>query len=210
MSDGSLSGDGADGPYFFLSYRHIGHIGMETPDRYVVEFYHDLCSHIMQLTDHPDGVAVGFMDREIRGGNRWNDDIMRALATCRVFVPLYQPKYFKSDFCGKEWDAFSRREELHRSRSYSPFTAILPVLWAPVDLQRIPKVASELQVRHPPPSKDAMKDCLYWLAVMKDFHNGYISATLEIAAAIVDIATSTRLEPCEPTVFVDLRNVFDE
>ncbi|MET8140678.1 TIR-like protein FxsC [Sphaerisporangium sp. NPDC005288] len=206
MADGSFSGDGLGGPFFFLSYRHIGPTDSGEQDGHVVEFYRDLCRHIMQLTDHPDGVPAGFIDRTILGGNRWNADIMHALATCKVFVPLYQPKYFTSEFCGKEWDAFARRVELHRNERYYPFTAILPVLWAPVDMNHLPKVASELQVRHPEPGGD----CLYRLAIMKDFHKGYVSATFEIATAIVDVATSTRLAPCDPAVFTNLRNVFDE
>jgi TIR domain len=208
MGEGALSDDGAAGPYFFLSYRQIDHVGKEPPNRFVVDFYHDLCGHFMQLTDHPNGVPVGFMDHDIPAGTRWSDDIMYALARCRVFVPLYQPKFFRSPWCGMEWDAFTRRER-RASRRHSPFTAIFPVLWAPVDPQAIPKIASELQI-HDAIGDDYRREGLYRLAVMKDFHNGYMRATLEIATAIIKVATTTRLEPCEPDLFTDLRNVFDE
>jgi len=211
MSDGSFSGDGVDAPYFFLSYCHIEPVrAQEDPDHYVLEFFQDLCGHIMQLTDQPGGVHAGFMDRQMRPGARWNADIKRALATCRVFIPLYQPKYFRSEFCGMEWDAFSRREELHKAKRYSPHSAIMPVLWTPVDFERIPKVAAELQASHTALGEDYKREGLYSLAVRKNFHNGYISATLELATAIVDIARSTRLQPCDVAEFSNLRNVFNE
>ena len=55
-----------------------------------------------------------------------------ALATCRVFVPLYSQRYFKSEHCGKEWFAFDRRRLNHQAGNARPVEAIVPVLWIPV------------------------------------------------------------------------------
>ena len=35
--------------------------------------------------------------------------LARALATCRVFVPLYSKRYFADEHCGREWFYFARR-----------------------------------------------------------------------------------------------------
>ena len=108
---------GADGPgeepapYFFLSYAHTpkNHPKDKDPNVWVERFYRDLCAHVMQLTSLPAGVPAGFLDQQMQPGEGWQERLSQALASCRVFVPLYSPRYFHSEQCGKEWYAFSQR-----------------------------------------------------------------------------------------------------
>ena len=85
----------------------------QDPDLWIAQLYDALCDHISQLTDLPPGTKPGFMDRELRQGQEWPWRLSNALATCRVFVPLYSKRYFKSEHCGREWFAFHRRAINH-------------------------------------------------------------------------------------------------
>ncbi|NEE46574.1 TIR domain-containing protein, partial [Streptomyces sp. SID8455] len=78
---------------------------------------------VMAMTDLPAGASAGFMDREIRSGEGWSERLGETLATCRVFVPLFSPRYFASEMCGKEWHAFEQRAIHHRARSNQPAEA---------------------------------------------------------------------------------------
>ena len=49
------------------------------------------------------------MDRTMRGGIRWSDELLHALGTCQVLVALVSASYLSSDWCGMEWHAFSMR-----------------------------------------------------------------------------------------------------
>ena len=88
---------GRSGPYFFLSYPHTPKFvdrDEEDPDTWAAKLYKDLCGHLFQLSSLPLADRIGFMDRELRPGHEWPLEMARALATCRVFVPLYSPRYF--------------------------------------------------------------------------------------------------------------------
>ncbi|MFK8908249.1 TIR-like protein FxsC, partial [Streptomyces sp. YS-3] len=135
MPHGAARGGGHEPrPYFFLSYAHTPKNDPrdKDPDLWVRRFFRDLSAHVMQLTALPAGVPAGFMDQHVRPGEDWQEQITEALALCRVFVPLYSPRYFLSEQCGREWFAFAGREALHQSRSehHAP-PAIVPALWLP-------------------------------------------------------------------------------
>ena len=72
------------------------------------------------MADLPPAQKAGFMDRELRQGHEWPERLSNALATCRVFVPLYSRRYFKSEHCGKEWFAFNRRRLNHKAKNAQP------------------------------------------------------------------------------------------
>ncbi|MBC3842855.1 hypothetical protein GXW82_29795 [Streptacidiphilus sp. 4-A2] len=50
------------------------------------------------------------MDRGMHLGEGWVGRLSDALASCRVFVPLYSPRYFRSEPCGQEWRGFASRQ----------------------------------------------------------------------------------------------------
>ncbi|MFE4973441.1 TIR-like protein FxsC [Kitasatospora sp. NPDC056651] len=181
-------------PYFFLSYAHTpkaGARGASDPNHWVRQLYRDLCEAVLQLTTVPDGVAVGFMDESMHQGELWAERLSGELATCRVFVPLYSPRYFNSVPCGQEWHAFTRRPVYPANLDYERTSGIVPVLWAPMSRYRLPDVASELQFNHTSFGPEYATEGLYALMKLSYFRAAYELAVHRLAARIVQVAEET-------------------
>ncbi|SPF01809.1 TIR-like protein FxsC [Streptomyces sp. MA5143a] len=119
-------------PYFFLSYAHTPSHDSSggDPSVWVKKLYDGLCEHIRGLTDLPRGAKVGFLDEKVSAGTKWTDELSMNLARCKVFVPLYSPRYFMSRQCGREWWAFSRRQVTQRAHGGpARENTIIPALW---------------------------------------------------------------------------------
>ncbi|WKV75806.1 TIR-like protein FxsC [Streptomyces sp. PCS3-D2] len=183
-------------PYFFLSYAHTPRFGTggPDPDMWVERLFRDLCGHVMALTDLPAGAPVGFMDREIRTGEGWSERLGAALAACRVFVPLFSPRYFASETCGREWHAFAQRMIHHQARSNAPAGAIVPALWVPVPSEQLPSPAAALQFTHRSFGERYATEGLYGLIKLR-FAEEYERSIYELAKRIVHVAESTSLDP---------------
>ncbi|MET7311629.1 TIR-like protein FxsC [Streptomyces sp. NPDC005571] len=186
-------------PYFFLSYAHTpGYGGGTEPDMWVERLFQDLCGHVMAMVDLPAGTPVGFMDREIRDGEGWSERLADQLASCRVFVPLFSPRYFASKMCGQEWYAFEQRAIHHRARSNQPAEAIVPALWVPVPPDQLPDPAERLQFNHRYFGDRYASDGLYGLIKLRVFAEEYERAVYELAKRIVSVADTVRLDPGRP------------
>ncbi|MFD9541984.1 TIR-like protein FxsC [Streptomyces sp. NPDC060022] len=186
-------------PYFFLSYAHTpGHVGETAPDRWVERFFQDLCDHVMALTDLPVGTPVGFMDRQIQSGEIWSERLSEMLANCRVFVPLFSPRYFASVWCGKEWYGFEQRAIHHRARSNQPAEAVVPAIWVPVPPSQLPVAAERLQFNHRSFGDSYISDGLYGLIQLKGYAEEYERAVYELAKRIVSVADTVQLAPGTP------------
>jgi FxsC-like protein len=187
-------------PYFFLSYAHTprqeGDPG--DPDIWVGQLFRDLCSHILQLTNLPPGVPPGFMDRELRSGADWPARVAHALATCRVFVPLYSLRYFDSEQCGKEWFAFSRRALNHAARGAGGSEAIIPALWVPVMPAYLPEAAKSIQFDHRELGDRYSTHGFYGIIKLSRYSSDYEEAVYELARRIVDVAQNTHIDPEHP------------
>ncbi|MEU9607260.1 TIR-like protein FxsC [Streptomyces sp. NPDC048057] len=192
-------------PYFFLSYAHTPRYGAagRDPDMWVERLFRDLCSHVMAMTDLPAGAPAGFMDREIRSGEGWSERLGEVLANCRVFVPLFSPRYFASEMCGKEWYAFAQRAIYHQAKSNRPAEAIVPALWVPIPPEQLPGPAERLQFNHRAFGDRYVTDGLYGLIKLRIFAEEYDTAVYELAKRIVSVADATRLSPGSP---VDYRH----
>ncbi|MEV7416310.1 TIR-like protein FxsC [Streptomyces sp. NPDC089919] len=179
-----------DRPYFFLSYAHTPRFGPTgaDPDMWVERLFRDLCEHVMALTDLPEGEPAGFMDREIRSGEGWSERLSSVLANCRVFVPLYSPRYFASETCGREWFAFAQRSIRHEARTGRAAQAMVPALWVPVPDRNLPLVARRLQ--HDPARFGARyaSEGLHGLMKLRVFAQDYERAVYELAKSIVSTA----------------------
>ncbi|MGW1764756.1 TIR-like protein FxsC [Streptomyces sp. NPDC002073] len=193
-------------PYFFLSYAHTPRYGAggPDPDMWVERLFRDLCGHVMALTDLPAGAPAGFMDREIRSGEGWSERLGSALASCLVFVPLFSPRYFASEMCGKEWYAFAQRAIHHGALSNQPTEAIVPALWVPVPPAQLPGPAERLQFNHNTFGDRYVTDGLYGLIKLRSYAEQYERAVYELAKRIVRVAESVRLQAGRP---VDYRMV---
>jgi FxsC-like protein len=171
---------------------------------WVGQLYKDLCAHVLALTDLGADSTVGFMDRDIRSGEGWSERLADSLATCRVFVPLFSPRYFGSAMCGKEWYAFSQRAIQQHARSNRAADAIVPALWVPVQPKRLPKAAERLQFNHMALGASYATEGLYGLIKLSMFRSDYELAVYELAKRIVKVAESGGIDPSAP---VDYRRI---
>jgi hypothetical protein len=115
--------------YFFLSYAH----GDQIDDDRVARFFADLSTEIRAFTGDDRDEVVGFHDfGNLRAGQTWPKELIDALCEAGTFVAFWSPRYFKSQFCGKEWTIFAERvDRLHQQTGIRP-PSIIPVLWVPV------------------------------------------------------------------------------
>ena len=127
-------------PLFFLSYARGG----RAP--HVADFFNDLSDDVAQLVGRPAGSDPGFMDRSMHSGALWLGELLHAVGTCQVFIALLCDPYVASEWCSKEWDAFSRRPVRSRDTDQvTNRTGIVPVLWAPMPERPPPRVISSVQ-----------------------------------------------------------------
>ncbi|MER5730740.1 TIR-like protein FxsC [Streptomyces sp. NPDC002138] len=198
---GSRSTRGLDHnrPYFFLSYAHTPRFGSEGPhaDLWVERFFRDLGSEVMAMTDLREGAVAGFMDRQMHPGENWSDQLSEVLATCRVFVPLYSPRYFASETCGREWYAFAQRSIYQRARSSEPVNAIVPAVWVPVPPGLMPPVARQLQFNSSSFGESYTEHGLYGLMKIRSYAEEYERVVYQLARRIVTVGETSRVGPAE-------------
>ncbi|MFI7414955.1 SAV_2336 N-terminal domain-related protein [Streptomyces sp. NPDC049627] len=137
----------------------------------------------------------------------WQESMSRALAHAHVFVPLYSAGYFRSEVCGREWDAFSRGRQLRGERP-----AIVPVLWEPTTSVRLPPVARNISPRTWFVEESAYADVglsRLWEGSFREYRR----VVQQIARTIVEVARDTRLRSRDPRLFHEMRdewrNVFE-
>jgi FxsC-like protein len=191
-------------PYFFLGYAH-------TPEQaWVRKLFDDLCVEIQERTDLPLGSRIGFLDDlGIPIGGNWPEEVQQALATCRVFVPLYSPRYFSREECGREWYCFAQRILDHRARNPGGGAAIVPALWTPVAHAALPDVARQVQANHHLFGADYAEEGLYTLIKNRRYEDAYTTAVQELAKQIIRSAEECRLSPIHPADFGRIRNAFE-
>lgn len=190
-------GAGAAGPYFFLSYAHTPSDGVDDsdPNLWVRRLYRDLCGHITNMTT-VSGDRAGFMDGSMRTGQDWPTSLAESLAACRVFVPLYSPRYFISPWCGKEWAVFSRRQALYQGEKRSGMpSAVVPALWSPVRDNQLPQQVRSVQYAHPELGQRYQMFGLYGLVKVRSFRADYERAVLHLARRIVEVGETVMVEP---------------
>jgi len=192
-------------PYFFLAYAH-------TPESsWVSKLFKDLSAEILERTTLPTAAQVGFMDDSaIQLGREWREEVGVALANCRVFVPLYSPRYFTREECGREWHAFAQRVLSHRARVSGNPSAIVPALWTPVDLEDMPEAARRIQMNHRSLGAEYAREGLYTLIKNSFYEQSYVTAVQELAKHIISAAESSQLRSCRVSDFGTLHNAFHQ
>jgi FxsC-like protein len=194
-------------PHFFLSYARSRYRPEGSdPDRWVAKLFNDLCLDVGQATGMP---VPGFMDRQIPVGTSWPDHLADALANCRVFVALFSPAYFTSEYCGKEWAAFLERAERQFSRQERPF-AIIPAMWVPMDTGELPSALYSMQNVPPgfPPAYAA--EGLYGIMKLGRYREQYKETVFRLANIIKDRAAECALQAGPVADLDSLRNPFAE
>ncbi|MFL6333966.1 MAG: TIR-like protein FxsC [Pyrinomonadaceae bacterium] len=116
--------------WFFLSYASRDAKGNPWLD----EFFDRLALAVGRaaaLPSHVEQKEIGFYDKEgLEPGDEWPGAIAEALQSSRVLVCLFSKSYFKSVFCGKEFEVFRSRVAAYAPPPGSPRPRlIIPVLW---------------------------------------------------------------------------------
>lgn len=191
-------------PFFFLAYAR-------TPEKpWVQRLFRELSREVYERTTFPDSDSVGFMDiTGISPGQDWRDEIYWALATCKVFVPLYSPRYFASVECGREWHAFAQRTLDHHARNPMVQSAIVPALWAPINLSGLPEVAQRIQIDHADLGDEYAREGFYTLIKNKLYHEQCVTAVQRLAQHIIRAAYASRLQPCRVSDLSRPENAFE-
>ncbi|GGN48137.1 hypothetical protein GCM10011579_000500 [Streptomyces albiflavescens] len=197
-------------PYFFLSYAHTPAWGPGggDPDHWVHVLFKDLCDHIMALTDLPAGAPAGFMDREMRSGDGWPEKLSENLATCRVFVPLFSPRYFTSESCGREWFAFNERILRARAAGSGAVSAIVPALWTHVDYAQLPDSMRHIHLDHAAFGDRYAANGIYGLIKLNRLRDEYEETVLGLAQRIVRVAHESPLPPSRPRPYASTPSAF--
>ncbi|MFA1552597.1 TIR-like protein FxsC [Actinomadura chokoriensis] len=190
-------------PHFFLSYARSRY-RPEDSDRWVAKFFNDLCHDIGQATGT---LNPGFMDRQIPVGSEWPDQLADALANCRVFVALFSPGYFASDYCGREWAAFLKRYHAQTAGLNRP-SAIIPALWTPLDIKEIPESLHTLQNVPPEFPPAYATEGLYGIMKLGRYREQYKETVLRLATVVKDRAAECALGSSPVPTLQTLRSPF--
>lgn len=121
--------------FFFFSYARN-----DAQDPYLRKFFNELSTEI-GLRLAIEAKDAGFIDVSLPPGSSWAAATSQALATCKVFIPVYSPSFFQSGYCGKEWSCF--RERLAEVAASTEL--MLPVWWQ--SSESLPAAAAALQDR---------------------------------------------------------------
>jgi hypothetical protein len=124
-------------PVFFLSYSHPREFARQTgptrePD--VFRFFDDLSENVAELVGRKAGTGdPGYIDVSTPAGNIWKSVLLKNLGYCHALVALLSRSYLESEWCVKEWSAFSQRKVEPRDEDGDKgYKAIFPVFWTPV------------------------------------------------------------------------------
>lgn len=204
MDDGRKRVD-PHAPLFFLSYAVVDPPSRSAgaprdPNKNVVQLFTDLSIHVNHLVSRPTGADPGFLDRTMRGSQRWSSELLRAVGSCQVFVALLSPAYLDSEWCAMEWHAFvSRQVHRNQANASNHETCVLPVCWSPMDSCEMPEVAQAIQRFSPEGTPDEsivplyQQEGLYGLLSMRqEVTHGVV--VWKLAQRIVELTRSHWVE----------------
>jgi hypothetical protein len=208
-------------PLFFVSYSHSDESYAPNslehePNWRFMKFFSELSENVAELISRGAGADPGYIDQSIAGGEQWTTELLKAVGTCQVFVALLSVRYIESDWCGKEWHAFSQRE-ISRLDGNEPRsqTAIIPVIWAPFPQDRCPSAVTAVQrftpraMPDPSITRQYEANGIFGLMRLRD-ETAYDAVLWRIAQNIADLHYSYRVEPRLFRSSTELRNIFRE
>jgi FxsC-like protein len=195
--------------FFLISYSHTeyyGHGNERDPDYWVIRFYKDLSRNIEELAAVPPGDGVGVLDRDLWVEDDWLAGLPEALASCRVLVPLYTPRYFQSEACGKEWYAFASRST-SQSAQVTQAPAIVPVMWTPMLPGSLHQAVRTVPIEYGGVDSYAQRG-LYGIIKRAKYRADYDDVVRGIAQRIITTAKRFPVGPWSAVDFGILRNPF--
>ena len=169
----------------------------QDPDLWIAQLYDDLCDHIRAAGRLAAGrEAPGSWTGNCGRGTSGRERLSNALATCRVFVPLYSQRYFKSEHCGKEWFAFNRRALNHAARTKpAAVETIVPALWIPMRDGHAPRGGALGAVQAGDFGPLYAEHGFYGIMKVSRWRDAYEEAVYLLARRIVDAAEASPVEP---------------
>lgn len=198
------------GRLFFISYaRPSGrNLGKEK------QFYKDLSEDVGELQGREVGQYPGFMDFNMKPGTIWSPELLEAVGHCQVLIPLLSRSLTTSEWCAKEWHAFSLRSieaQPNAPQLGSRFgSGILPVLWTPMKKTRLPRVIGNIQIFAPadPDLADLYEQHGIYGLTIED-KEAYRRVVWELAQQIDLLLETYHVVPGRPEVD-KLLNIFEE
>jgi FxsC-like protein len=177
------------------------------PNLWIEKLFKDLSHTVRVLATEPPS-RVGFMDSGIRHGTEWARVLSQQLAVCKTFVPLYSPHYFRSEFCGREWHAFTGRVTNGHARGTGHVQQIIPAHWIPVPFDQHPQAVQSIQFVPEDLGSMYATRGFYPLTKLEWFKSQYEFAVHELAQKIVNVAQSAPAPPGPAMDYHSLPNAF--
>jgi len=176
--------------WFFTSYARADR------GRYVEQFVADLREEVRRK--HPYSMtaeSIGFLDTStIEAGEEWHQGLSDALRTSQVCVALCSPRYFDSDYCGKEFHIFCERRAAYlRSHGMQSARVVMPVMWEVVR-GRIPEAVARFQYADDDFPRTYVDEGLRYLMKLKNrYRTDYAHFVDRLASKIVASGIETQL-----------------
>jgi hypothetical protein len=117
--------------HFFLSYAH------GDDDDYLEKFLDDLGNELIQIGLRDTPQEVIYKDtKALRAGEVWPKALVDKINESRALICLYSILYFRSQYCGKEFSIYLKRENaaLDSAGSAIGTKRIVPILWRKQEL----------------------------------------------------------------------------
>jgi FxsC-like protein len=185
----------ADRPdyWFFLSYARAD------GNAYLEQFYADLAREVSTRAGlgHRPPEQVGFRDTAtINAGDHWPEEVAAGLQYSRVLIALQSPNFFNSEYCGREWEIFRRRQDLQQRQSASsePAPVIIPVLWNPLRTS-LPDAVANVQNSHASFGPVYAREGLSYLLRLKSEADEYQRFLIGLVDRIISVATDYAVPP---------------
>ena len=168
---------------FFFSYTRANN------DPFLATFFQELSQAIRDKRGLPQHAEVGFFDqRAIELGEQWDHTIVEAVQTSSVVVAVTSPGYFKSEYCGKEWELFRRRVAAAAPGQPLP-PLIKPVIWIPVKIETLPQTVTRGQITFgDPQAVHNEKGFKHLLRNLQEFQPVFNNLIESLAQEIIDAA----------------------
>jgi FxsC-like protein len=176
---------------FFFSYKRVSN------HTYQRKFFEDLSAEVRDRRELPEGSPpVGFFDQEgIDPGDEWGPTLSKALQESKVLVCALSPAYFRSEYCGKEWQVFLMRRGQHQrlrqeqgAQDAELPPVIKPIIWLPLT-EEPPAEARKFQLYRGTKEDVINSEGLYQvLKLQADYETEYKRYISRLARDIIEAA----------------------